>query len=260
MKVLIFGLPGAGKTYLANELVKIFKDEAIWFNADEVRKQADDWDFSVEGRLRQKERMKKLCDDASAQGKIAIADFVCPLDEARKEFEADYYIWVDTIEEGRFADTNAMFEKPWSVDCDYIVQEQKGDYDAKMIAYDIGLRHIWNNKAPSTQMLGRWQPWHDGHQALFDRAIAKHGQVVLMIRDMPLDDTNPFPGYEVVENLKLELARFAGKVKIMVVPNIMNITYGRSVGYKIEQEVFTDEIHNISATAIRQKMREEGKL
>jgi adenylylsulfate kinase len=260
MRVLIFGLPGSGKTYLAQELVNLMGEQVAWFNADKVREEANDWDFSEEGRLRQKQRMKDLCTEAEAQGKIAIADFVCPFDQARVEFDADFTVWVDTIEEGRFADTNAVFEVPDTSTCDYIVYEQRGDVDAKLIAWELGERFIWDNKAPTTQMLGRWQPWHDGHQALFDRAIAKHGQVYLMIRDMPQDDQNPFSTIDVVNNLKENLVQYAGKVKISIVPNITNITYGRSVGYKIEQEVFDDAIHSISATKIREQMRKDGEL
>ena len=257
-KILIFGLPGSGKTYLAQEIVNLLGDKVAWFNADAVREEADDWDFSAEGRLRQKQRMKDLCSDAEAAGKVAIADFVCPFDSARAEFEADYEVFVDTIDEGRFADTNAVFERPslW----DYRIDSMRGNVDAIQIAWEIGDRFIWDNKQPTTQMLGRWQPWHEGHQKLFDRAIAKHGQVWLMIRDMPMTDDNPFDQVAVKQNLRQALAKYAGQIKISIVPNIMNITYGRGVGYKIEQEVFDDETHAISATAIRSEMRKEGKL
>ena len=258
MRVLIFGLPGSGKTYLAERLVEYLGDKVAWFNADKVREEADDWDFSEEGRLRQNQRMLSLCENAEAEGKIAIADFVAPFEKARRDFSADYEVFIDTIKEGRFEDTNKVFERPYV--SDYNVHEQRGDVDAKIIAYEIGQRFIWDNKAPTTQMLGRWQPWHAGHQALFDRALAKHGQVFLMVRDMPTDDNNPFPASKVVENLKKELTQFAGKVKISIVPNLLNITYGRSVGYKIEQEVFDEDTHNISATKIREQMRKEGKL
>tara|TARA_R110001592_G_scaffold115667_1_gene316227 strand:- start:311 stop:1087 length:777 start_codon:yes stop_codon:yes gene_type:complete len=258
MRVLIFGLPGSGKTYLAEKLVEYLGDKVAWFNADKVREEADDWDFSDEGRLRQNQRMIDLCVNAEVEGKIAIADFVAPFESARNKFFADYEIFVDTIEEGRFEDTNKVFQRP--VATDYNVQEQRGDVDAKIIAYEIGQKFIWNNQSPTTQMLGRFQPWHPGHQALFDRAMAKHEQVVLMVRDMPTDDSNPYPAYEVIENLQQSLCEFAGKVKIEVVPNILNITYGRGVGYKIEQEVFDDATHDISATKIREQMRKEGKL
>jgi phosphopantetheine adenylyltransferase len=109
-------------------------------------------------------------------------------------------------------------------------------------------------------MLGRFQPWHAGHQALFERALAKHGQVAILIRDMPITESNPWPQETIVKNVKKELVAFAGKFRVFPMPNIMNITYGRDVGYKIEQEVFDDSIHNISATKIREQMRKEGKL
>jgi len=258
MRVLIFGLPGSGKTYLAKRLVEYLGDNVAWFNADQVRSDVNDWDFSEEGRLRQKQRIDNLCKEAEDNGKIAIADFICPFKKARKEFSADYEIFVDTIEEGIFEDTNQIFERP--IATDYNIHEKRGDIDAKIIAYEIGQRFIWDNTAPTTQMLGRWQPWHGGHQALFDRAIAKHGQVFLMVRDMPIDINNPFPAYEVVENLQQVLYKHAGKVKIQVVPNLLNITYGRDVGYKIEQETFEREVHDISATKIREQMRQDGVL
>ena len=258
MRVLIFGLPGSGKTYLAKRLVEYLGDNVAWFNADKVREEADDWDFSEEGRLRQNQRMIDLCTKAEDDGKIAIADFVAPLKEARNKFFADYEIFVDTIKESEYEDTNKVFQRPCATD--YNIHEKRGDVDAKIIAYEIGQRFIWDNTAPTTQMLGRWQPWHGGHQALFDRAIAKHGQVFLMVRDMPIDINNPFPAYEVAENLQQVLYKYAGKVKISVVPNLLNITYGRDVGYKIEQETFEREIHDISATKIREQMRRDGVL
>ena len=258
MRVLIFGLPGSGKTFLAERLVGLLDDKAEWFNADKVRAEADDWDFSDEGRLRQNQRMLSLCEDAESRGKIAIADFVAPFETARKDFSADYNIFVDTIDAGRFEDTNKVFQRPNGAD--YVVQQHRGDIDAKIIAYEIGQKFIWDNQAPTTQMLGRFQPWHAGHQALFDRAIAKHNQVYLMVRDMPTDDSNPFPAVTVAENLKQSLCDFVGRVRIQIVPNILNITYGRDVGYKIEQEVFDDATHAISATKVREQMRKDGEL
>jgi cytidyltransferase-like protein len=258
MRILIFGLPGSGKTFLAERLTELLGDKVEWFNADKVRANADDWDFSDEGRLRQNRRMQSLCEGAEANGKIAIADFVAPFDTARQDFSADYNIFVDTIDAGRFPDTNRVFQRPDSAD--YVVIQHRGDIDAKLIAYEIGDRFIWNNQAATTQMLGRFQPWHAGHQALFERALAKHDQVYLMVRDMSTDAQNPFSAEQVVHNLKTQLTNFVGRVKISIVPNILNITYGRDVGYKIEQEVFDDEIHSISATKIREQMRTDGKL
>ena len=108
------GLPGAGKTTLANELAPLLKAKRV--NADEVRKAANDWDFSEEGRKRQSKRMSKLALNLKNEGNYVIADFICPTPEARNLFPADFIIWVDTIKEGRFEDTNQMFVKPEKYD------------------------------------------------------------------------------------------------------------------------------------------------
>ena len=108
------GLPGAGKTTLANELAPMI--DARRLNADEVRKSANDWDFSEEGRKRQAKRMASLALKLKDQNNYVVADFICPTPEARNLFPADYIIWVDTIKEGRFEDTNRLFENPDKVD------------------------------------------------------------------------------------------------------------------------------------------------
>jgi len=108
--ILIMGLPGSGKTTLANELAPLLKAKRL--NADEVRKEANEWDFSEEGRIRQAKRMADLAEKIKEEGTHVVVDFICPTPEARTLFPADFIIWVDTIKESRFADTNAMFVKP----------------------------------------------------------------------------------------------------------------------------------------------------
>ncbi len=117
------GLPGSGKTTLANELGPMLNAKRL--NADEVRKEANDWDFSEEGRKRQAKRMAKLAIKLKEDGKYVVADFICPTHESRKLFPSDYIIWVDTIKKGRFEDTNKMFVKPDRYDFHVTTQDAK---------------------------------------------------------------------------------------------------------------------------------------
>jgi len=121
--ILIMGLPGAGKTTLANELAKLIKAKRL--NADEIRKAANDWDFSEEGRTRQAKRMADEALKLKGEGNNVIADFICPTPEARSLFPADYVVWIDTIQKGRFEDTNQMFVKPEKYDCHVTTQDAK---------------------------------------------------------------------------------------------------------------------------------------
>ena len=130
MKVLVFGLPGSGKSTLAEPLAEVV--EGVWINADTVREKYNDWDFSVEGRMRQASRMRHLADGVSMAGKIAITDFVCPFQKARDEFEPDYVIWMNTITEGRFEDTNKAFETPDVKSVDYIVDSFRKHEELKL--------------------------------------------------------------------------------------------------------------------------------
>jgi adenylylsulfate kinase len=121
--ILIMGLPGSGKTTLANELAPMLNAKRL--NADEVRKEANDWDFSEEGRKRQASRMADFALKLKDDGNFVVVDFVCPTPEARALFPADFIIWVDTIKEGRFDDTNKMFVKPVKFDFHVNTQDAK---------------------------------------------------------------------------------------------------------------------------------------
>lgn len=256
-KILIMGLPGAGKTYFAERLKSYLEsqEKVKWFNADEIRKQFNDWDFSREGRIRQSIRMAELASKSNVE--YVICDFVAPLPEMRHNFKADWTIWVDTIEAGRYEDTNKAFTPPEVYD--FRITEQDAEKWVPFVASYIledKRRPVFDWKKETVQMLGRWQPWHRGHRALFDRAIQKTGQVVIQIRDCQgWQGTNPFAIEQVKDFIMRDLdPLYQGMYEIQVVPNIINITYGRDVGYKIEEEVFDSNISSISATNIRKEL------
>lgn len=123
MKILIMGLPGSGKTHMAERLQKHL--ECAWFNADEIRRMANDWEFGEDARIRQARRMRNLADYEKGCGRTVVCDFVCPTEMTRYIFEADLTIWMNTIEEGRFEDTNKMFEEPTNFD--YIIEQFLSD-------------------------------------------------------------------------------------------------------------------------------------
>ena len=127
------GLPGSGKTTLASKLVPLLNAE--WINNDKVRKAVNDWDFTEEGRTRQAKRMADLADKHKQKGKYVVCDFICPTPKARELFSADYIVWVDTIDKGKFDDTNAMFVKPEKFD--FHVKTKNAEVWAKKIAEEV---------------------------------------------------------------------------------------------------------------------------
>jgi hypothetical protein len=256
------GLPGSGKTTLAEKISQKLNENNIkssWHNGDKVRSIFEDWDFSIEGRIRQTERMAKLATEDSESGLVAICDYVCPTESLRNKFESgrpsDLIIWMDTIETGRFEDTNKMFETPTRYD--YRITEFNSDHWADVIVNKIVSGDItkFDNKKPTVQLLGRYQPWHLGHTTLFERALEKTGQVCIMVRDCQGWNNNPFDFNFVKRNIEIALQeKYAGKFIVMLVPNIVEIVYGRDVGYKINKIELPEDIQAISATEIRKNM------
>lgn len=278
-KILIMGLPGAGKTYFAERLKKYLEEfsdishlpntkladfETLpkywratvnWFNADEIRKKYNDWDFSREGRIRQSLRMAQFA--LECRSDFVICDFVAPLPEMRHNFKADWTIWIDSIDAGRYDDTNRAFTPPDIYD--FRIIEQNAD---KWVPF-VG-NHILNNrrrpvfdwKKETVQQLGRWQPWHAGHRALFERLLQRTGQVVIQVRDCQgWNDSNPFNFEQVKNAIKRDLdPLYQGQYEIMLVPNIIHIGWGRGVGYTSGEEHFEDNITKISGTEIRRSM------
>jgi adenylylsulfate kinase len=138
MRILIMGLPGSGKTTLALNLFAMLSPEVLWLNADEIRQKFNDWDFSEEGRLRQSQRMREIADISNRD--YIIADFICPLPAMRDIYAADFTVWVDTITEGIYQDTNRMFKPPEKYDVR--VTEQDAAKWSKIILEKINERKI----------------------------------------------------------------------------------------------------------------------
>jgi len=249
MIIQIMGQAGSGKTTLAVELAD--RINGIHINADKVRADLNkDLGFSLESRIENARRLGALSRLLDEQGQIVVVDFICPTQETRDAFgKPDYMIWVNRIKEGRFEDTNKMWENPTNADLvilDGITVEQEVDDVIKA----FGL-HDW--RKPTTLMLGRYQPWHEGHHALYAEAGKRTEQVMLGVRDTQgTSEKDPLSFNQV----KGYIAQDSVMTNAMVikVPNITNIVYGRDVGYKVEQVKLGDEIEAISATQKRKEM------
>ena len=272
-RILIMGLPGAGKTYFAERLKKRLEEymgapnemslrpiadakvTVGWLNADRVRAHYNDWDFSEAGRIRQSLRMRDLADESNTD--FVIVDFVAPLVEMRNNFKADWTIWIDTIREGRYADTNKMFVEPEVYDFRIIEQnaEKWVDFVAEHIL-DNRRRPVFDWKKETVQMLGRWQPWHDGHRWLFERLLQRTGQVIIQVRDVQgWQGSNPFAIEQVKSFIRRDLdPLYQGQYEIQVVPNIVHIGWGRGVGYTAGEETPDEVTADISATKIRREL------
>jgi adenylylsulfate kinase len=250
MIIQIIGLPGSGKTELAKALKE--RINAIHLNADEVRATVNsDLGFTVEDRIEQARRMGAMARLIANQGVApVIVDFVCPTSETREAFgKPDILVWVDRIKQGRFEDTNKMWEDPTSFDAripaDYTV-DQEADYIIKKFNL-----HDWS--APTTLMLGRYQPWHEGHHALYKEAGKRTDQVLLGVRNTyNTSEKDPLKFDQVKEYIAKD--KFMDRALVLRLPNITNIVYGRDVGYKIEQVELTPEIQAISATQKRKEL------
>lgn len=247
-KILIMGLPGAGKTTLANALAPLLN--AVVFNADAVRSNlSPDLGFSLEDRIVHARRMGWMCDRVAEAGGTVIADFICPTPQTREAFGDAYTIWVDRIEAGRFEDTNRLFVIPLRFDV-RVTPEGTPQYWAEHI---MGrLRPSFEPQKPTALFIGRYQPFHAGHLRLIEEGLKRVGQVCIAVRDTHgIDNKNPLPFFAVKQRIEAALSAYDGRFVIVALPNITNVFYGRDVGYAVERIVLDEPTEAISATKIR---------
>lgn len=251
MIIQIIGLPGSGKTELAKALKE--RINAIHLNADEVRATVNsDLGFSPDDRLEQARRMGEMARLISKQGVApVIVDFVCPTELTRAAFgKPDILVYMDTIKEGRFEDTNKMFEAPVEYDWSFLNHTLDPNEKSSVLIEEFDL-HDWS--APTTLMLGRYQPWHEGHHALYKEAGKRTSQVLLGVRNTyKTSEKDPLTFDEVKGYIAKD--EFMDGALVLRLPNITNIVYGRDVGYKIEQVDLGATIHAISATEKRKEL------
>lgn len=247
-KILVMGLPGAGKTTLATAVAPLLN--AVVFNADAVRANlSPDLGFSLEDRVEHARRMGWMCDRVVEAGGTAIADFVCPTPETRAAFGAAFVIWIDRIKAGRFEDTNQMFVAPERADL-HVTAEGAPQYWAERALGQ--LRPAFDPQKPTALFVGRYQPFHQGHQRLIEEGLRRVGQVCVAVRDTHGTDTkNPLSFFSVKQRIEAALSAYAGRFVVVPLPNITNVFYGRDVGYSVERIIFDEATEEISATKMR---------
>jgi cytidyltransferase-like protein len=248
-KILVMGLPGAGKTALAKALAPLLN--AVVFNADAVRANLSrDLGFSHDDRVEHARRMGWMCDRVVEAGGTVIADFICPTPETRAAFGQAFVIWVDRIEAGRFEDTNRMFTAPDRVDLRVTAGGAPQYWAEQALAL---LRPAFDPQKPTALFIGRYQPFHPGHQRLIEEGLHRVGQVCIAIRDTHgIDAKNPLPYFAVKQRIEAALSAHTGRFVVVALPNITNVFYGRDVGYSVERIMLDEATENISATKIRQ--------
>jgi adenylylsulfate kinase len=243
VKILIMGLPGAGKTTLAQAIKR--QITAVHFNADEVRMEINrELGFSHGDRVEHARRMGWLCDRVLESGTHAIADFVCPTAATRAAFGDAFIVWVDRIASSRFPDTDSMFEPPDRVDI-RVTADGAPELWADQVVRRVDSR--FDPRKPTALFVGRYQPFHAGHQALIEEGIRRIGQACVAVRDTYGQGTsNPFHF--------AGLSRHRDRLDVIQVPNVAAILFGRDVGYAVERIDLDEGLHAISATDIRRRM------
>jgi hypothetical protein len=249
MIIQVIGLPGSGKTTFAKNLAD--RINGIHLNADEVRAELNkDLGFSPEDRIEQSRRMGALSRLLSKQGYHVVVDFINPTQKTREAFgKPDKVVWMNRKPVRDFPDTTAIWEMPSNVNLvfDDLIETETA---TRVTCIDFNLPD-W--RKPTTLMLGRYQPWHEGHHALYEEAKKRTDQVMLGVRNTYLTSEKDPLTFEQVQGY-IDQDDYMKDAMIVKMPNITNIVYGRDVGYKIEQVSLGTDIESISATQKRKEM------
>ena len=246
---MVIGLPGTGKTTYAKELSS--RINAIHLNADEVRSDLNkDLGFTEQDRIEQARRMGALSRLLANQGHHVVVDFVNPTSKTREAFgNSDVMVLMDRTPVRNFSDTTAIWERPENPQ---LVFNDVTEY-TEAVRNTIEILHLHDWKEPTTLMLGRYQPWHEGHRALYKEANKRTKQVLLGVRDTYKTSEKDPLTFDQVKSYIIQ-DDFMKRAMVLKMPNITNIVYGRDVGYKIEQIELGADINAISATQKRKEM------
>lgn len=246
-KVLIFGRTGSGKTTLARALQPLIG--GVVLDGDAVRlamhTKAEPGDHHE--RWMHAKRMAALAEIITVSGNNAICSFVCPTRPTRTTFDADFTIWMDRNGDGKYPDTQAMFEEPSTGFYDLRVTNGHPPQYWAGIAADM-IQPVFNPLRKTALFVGRYQPFHDGHKALIEEGIKKYGQVCIGVRDQNRD----WPFERVKLLIDFALRNHIGKYNVVPLPNITAVCYGRNVGYDIERIHLSPPTEAISGTALRE--------
>lgn len=263
MRILICGLPGHGKSTLAANLSR--RLHIPFYDGEAIRRSLGlGWPGDSAERVQQAHRMRALTTPILAAGGHVICSFVCPTVAARREFCADYIICVNRPDAPpmSYTDTNAIWWPPLNAD----LMLQAGDADEWAGVAEARLRqflklggpekaswpaHKFDPEAPTALLIGRFQPFHEGHKQLAIVAIKQHGQVTFGIRMMPLGPDNPSKPADIFQTITSAMEDYKGYFNITILPNIASVVYGRDVGYQIQRLFLPPEVEKIQARVIR---------
>jgi len=253
-KILVMGLPGAGKTTLSRVLAP--RLNAVHYNADDVRREINRISaLPRPDRVEHARRMGWLCDQVVKTGCFALADFVCPTPHTRAAFMQGgqaFTVWIDRIAEGRFDDTIGCSCHRTTAICGLRRREIRIS-GQKQVARRV--RPIFDPKQPTALFIGRYQPFHDGHKALITEGLERVRQVCIAVRDTGgTSDKNPFDFEYVRARIEHGLREFEGRFIVVPLPNVTHVFYGRDVGYVVERIELDAAINSISATDIRRRL------